>query len=242
MVPRLEISVGCADSLHAALTGGADRIELCSAFELGGLTPGPGLMALARNAPVPIHVLIRPRAGDFCFSASEIDAMLADIAAVRAAGLAGVVLGAATPDGSLDEPVLTRLIAAAKGLEIGLHRVFDCTPDADAALETAIRLGFRHVLSSGGATTALAGADQLRHLHARASGRITIMAAAGLSAATAPLLLDKVPLAALHASCSVAGAAPDPRHLALGFATGPRRITDAAAVRALKRAINARSA
>jgi copper homeostasis protein len=150
MTALLEICVADAASLEAAIEGGADRIELCSALELGGLTPSPGLMRLAAQAPIPVYAMIRPRAGDFVFSAREGEIMLADIEAVGGAGLAGVVLGASLPDGRLDEALLSRLHGHARGLGTTLHRAFDLVPDRPAALEAAIALGFERILTSGG--------------------------------------------------------------------------------------------
>ncbi len=147
-MPLLEVCVGDPESLIAAIEGGADRIELCSALELGGLTPTPGLMALAARAPVPVYAMVRPRGGDFVFSSSEREAMRADIAGVRAAGLAGVVLGA-SPDGTLDGETLADLVQASAGLGTTLHRAFDLVPDIGDAVETAVALGFERILTSG---------------------------------------------------------------------------------------------
>src|SRR5690606_30778488 len=105
----LEICIDSPSGHAAAIAGGADRIELCSALALGGLTPSPGLMARAAKAPIPVHALIRPRAGDFSFTEDEIATMEADIDAARAAGLRGVVLGATHADGTLDAETLRRL-------------------------------------------------------------------------------------------------------------------------------------
>ena len=120
----LEICVDGADGLIAAVAGGADRIELCSALALGGLTPSPGLMTLAARAPVPVYAMIRPRAGDFVFSPAEIDQMRREIDAVREAGLAGVVLGARVPITltSRADSVHSRLASAAVAALIAHRR------------------------------------------------------------------------------------------------------------------------
>ncbi|MFN5999549.1 MAG: copper homeostasis protein CutC, partial [Paracoccaceae bacterium] len=112
---RLEVCVDSAEGLAEAVAGGADRIELCAGLALGGLTPSAGLIALAAGCGVPVVAMIRPRAGDFVWSETEVAMMEAEIAAARAAGLAGVVLGASLPDGRLDVPVLQRLVAATRG-------------------------------------------------------------------------------------------------------------------------------
>ena len=105
----LEVCVDTPEGFEAAVAGGADRIELCAALDLGGLTPSPGLMALAAKASTPVYAMIRPRAGDFVFGLGDEAAMLGDIDAVRSAGLAGVVIGANLADGRLDVALLERL-------------------------------------------------------------------------------------------------------------------------------------
>ncbi|HCO54934.1 MAG TPA: copper homeostasis protein CutC, partial [Pelagibacterium sp.] len=120
--PILEICVDDAAGLAAAISGGADRIELCSSLALGGLTPTPGLMALAATSPIPVYAMIRPRAGDFVFSRDDVATMETDIDAARSAGLSGVVLGATHPDGRLDTAILERLVTRASGLGLTLHR------------------------------------------------------------------------------------------------------------------------
>ncbi len=145
----LEVCVDSPKGLAAAIEGGANRIELCSALELGGLTPVAGLMKAAAAAPIPVYAMIRPHAGPFIFDAADEAAMMADIDAVRAFGLEGVVIGANRPDGTLDMPLIRRLKAHAAGLGSTLHRAFDLVPDADAALEQAVELGFERILTSG---------------------------------------------------------------------------------------------
>ena len=153
----VEVCLDSAEGLAEAVAGGADRIELCAALAVGGLTPSAGLMQAAARCPVPVLAMIRPRAGDFVFSPAEVAIMLADIAAARAAGLAGVVLGASLPGGRLDRAILARLTDAASGLDLTLHRAFDLVPDIAPAIELAADLGFRRILTSGQAATAAEG-------------------------------------------------------------------------------------
>lgn len=227
----LEVCVEDASGLAAAIRGGAGRIELCSALALGGLTPSPGLMAEAARSPVPVMAMIRPRAGGFLWSAEDLRQMRADIAAARSAGLAGVVLGASRPDGRLDEWMLATLLQEAAGMDTTLHRCFDLTPDKPQALETAVHLGFRRILTSGGARAAPAGADTLQTLFQQAADRITLMPGAGIRPETLPALRH-LPLREIHASCSM----PEPEAVAvaaLGFGPPERRVTSEPAVRAL---------
>jgi copper homeostasis protein len=233
----LEVCVDTVAGLAAAVEGGADRIELCSALALGGLTPSAGFMRHAAGCSVPVMAMIRPRAGDFVWSEVELAAMEADIAAARAAGLAGVVLGASLPDGRLDGVALARLVGAARGLDLTLHRCFDLVPDMGAALEEAVVLGFRRILTSGAATAAEAGAGRIAALVARAAGRIVIMPGAGVTADNAARLLG-LGTGELHGSCSVCVAIEGPG-VTLGFGPAVERRTDAATVRAVKRAMEA---
>jgi len=235
----LEVCVDGAAGLTAALAGGADRIELCSALALSGLTPSPGLMRLAGQLSKPAYAMIRPRPGDFCFSPAEIDVMRADIDAARAAGLPGVVLGASRPTGELDADALAVLVPHARGLGLTLHRAFDVAPDLEAALETAIDLGFERVLTSGGETSAIAGGGRLRDLVARAAGRISIMAGSGVTPANVQALVEQTGVREVHGSFSrrhapVSG--PERLH-ALGFALAEQAETDQASVAAAKAAL-----
>lgn len=175
---------GCVDShasAEAACRNGADRLELCANLAIGGTTPSPALFTqVRRDCEIPTNVLIRPRFGDFLYSEAEIEEMEESIRLFRNLGAGGVVLGALTPDGRLDEAVMTRLLRAAKGMEVTLHRAFDMTRDPLEALETAIRLGCRTILTSGQDKDALTGAEVLKTVLSQAAGRIDIMAGSGV--------------------------------------------------------------
>jgi len=231
---KLEVCVADPRSLAAAIAGGAERIELCSALELGGLTPLPGLMGLAKASGIETYALIRPRSGDFVFDRYDLDAMLRDIDAVRAAGLHGVVLGASRPDGRLDDRLLGQLLGHAEGLGSTLHRAIDLVPDFAEATETAIALGFERILTSGGAPTVLEGLGQLALVHATARGRIKIMAGSGVRPDNVLEILAAVPVDEVHSSCAGDPVASAEGAVRLGFAAKTRRHTDAAVVRAFK--------
>ncbi len=233
---RLEVCVDDALGLAEAIAGGADRVELCAALALGGLTPSVGLMEQATRAPIPCYPIIRPRSGDFVFTLPEVAVMKADIRAARALGLPGVVLGASLPDGRLDPAVLSDLIAEAQGLDLTLHRAIDLCPDAAEAVETAIELGFRRILSSGGAKTAAEGLGRLALMMANAKGRLIIMPGSGVSLDTLPTLA-RLPLTEVHASCAAAlPAAGAP--LTFGFQPPNDKRTDRSKVAALKAALS----
>lgn len=234
----LEVCVDDAAGIAAATEGGADRIELCAALALGGLTPSAGLMALASGCGVPVMAMIRPRAGDFVWTAPEIAAMQAEIAAARSFGLSGVVIGASRPDGRLDGATLATLAAAARGLDVTLHRAIDLTPDPAEAMRLCASLGIGRVLSSGGAETAVQGLDRLAGMVAAAPG-ITVMPGGGVGVDTLGLLAERLPLRDVHASCSAPVPRPrDPKVRGLGFQPPGARATDAAKVRALRTALD----
>lgn len=230
----LEVCVDDADGLTAAIAGGADRIELCSSLELGGLTPSAGLMRLAADAAIPAYAMIRPRAGDFIYSAREVEQMLHEIDAVRTSGLAGVVLGASRDDGRLDEDLLQQLTRHASGLGTTLHRAFDLVPSISEAAETAVGLGFERILTSGGAPTALQGIDALAATIESASGRISIMPGSGVSSGNISEILSRLPVSEVHASCSTVVVGINEHAARLRFESGSRRKTDTRIVAELK--------
>lgn len=236
----LEVCVDDAAGIAAAATGGADRIELCAALALGGLTPSAGLMALAARGPLPALAMIRPRAGNFVWSVPEVEAMEVEIAAARSFGLVGVVIGASLPDGRLDTQVLARLMQAAAGLEVTLHRAVDLTPDPEEAMALCARLGIRRVLSSGGAAAALEGTPRLRAMQHHG---VTVMPGGGITAENIATLAAALPLTEVHASCSSPLPPPALRQVRdFGFLPPGARGTDAAKVRALRQALDQISA
>jgi copper homeostasis protein len=198
----LEVCVDTLDGALAAVRGGAGRIELCSALSEGGLTPSAGLMRAAAALPVPVYAMIRPRGGLFNFTDRDEAIMLADIAAARDAGLAGVVLGAQGPDGGLDTAMLARLSDAAGPLGRTLHRVIDVVPDPLVALDQAIALGFDRVLTSGAQTLATDGADLIAAMVQRAAGRLSVMPGCGLDAGNVGPVVAATRAHEVHAACS----------------------------------------
>ncbi len=230
----LEVCVEDAAGLRAAVDGGADRIELCSALSVGGLTPSPGLMALAGTFDIPVYAMIRPRPGDFVFDGGDIEVMLAEIDASRSAGLAGVVLGANRPGGGLDTAVLRILVDQARGLGLTLHRAFDLVPDFAEAVEIAVDLGFDRILTSVGAKRAPDGVEALATIVAAAKDRISIMPGSGVTLETVGGLLSRLSVTEVHSSCSTEKPAHDARLVSLGFVSPSARQTDEQAVRALK--------
>lgn len=231
----VEVAVDTTEGLAEAIRGGAGRVELCSALDLGGLTPSVGLMRRAAGSGVPVYAMIRPRAGHFVWSPDEMAVMASDIDVAREAGLQGVVLGASRPDGRLDVDVLDLLIGHATGMGLTLHRCFDLVPDPLQAMEQAIDLGFHRILTSGGARKAPDGVAQIETLIARAKGRIVIMPGAGVSAESVGAL-RQLPLQEVHSSCSVSEVGSG-RAVDFGFAPRVGQKTDATRVRELRAAL-----
>ena len=177
----LEICAGSVESAIAARNGGAQRIELCAALEVGGVTPSAGVIAEARKVEgLTLNVIIRPRGGDFLYNEYEIACMEQDIRTCKQLGVDGVVIGALTANGDIDTGTCRRLIAAADGMSITFHRAFDMCRDAKKALEELIALGCDRVLTSGQAATAQAGIQLLKELVEQAAERIIIMPGCGV--------------------------------------------------------------
>jgi copper homeostasis protein len=181
--PVLEVAANSLASALAAQEGGANRIELCAALELGGLTPSYAQIALTRErVRIPIYVLIRPRPGDFVYSDSESETMQRDIETCVSLGCDGIVIGALDENGAVDVSRCRALIAAAGGRGVTFHRAFDMSHDPDAALEQIIALRCERVLTSGTQADAVAGAALIGKLVEQAAGRISVMPGAGVTA------------------------------------------------------------
>jgi copper homeostasis protein len=197
----LEIAANSVASALAAQEGGAGRVELCTALELGGLTPSSAQIELARERlTIPLYVLIRPRAGDFLYSDLECETMLRDIEACAAAGCDGVVLGVLDADGEVDMPRCRSLISSAGPMGVTFHRAFDLTRDPPSSLNDLIELGCERVLTSGAQASALEGAALIRQLVELSAGRIIVMPGAGVAAANIGTLREITGASEFHAS------------------------------------------
>ena len=200
----LEVCVDSLASTRAAIRGGADRLELCSALLAGGLTPYVHLLEQIREeSDIPIRCLIRPRPGDFLYEPEEIDLMARQIRALKAAGSDGFVIGCLTPDGDLDERAVTPLIAAADGAGLTLHRCIDVSRDPVETYLTAHRLGIDTVLTSGAAGSCLAGLDTIAKLLQLRDERNApeVLIGAGVKASVIRAIREQIPGAdAFHMS------------------------------------------
>lgn len=209
----LEICCGDIDSVGAALSGGADRIELCCGLECGGLTPSAGMIEQAlwksrrKMNPVPVNVLVRPRSGDFLYSDKELMLCRQDAAFAVGNSADGIVFGALTSDGDIDDYACSEVLEAiAKSASPGqkvsttFHRAFDLCRDPFEALEKIIALGFDCILTSGQSASAPEGLSLLRELAERAGSRISIMAGGGVTPANIREIADTTGVKEIHAS------------------------------------------
>ncbi|MEW9614821.1 copper homeostasis protein CutC [Shinella sp. S4-D37] len=197
--PLIELCVEGIDGFLAAQDAGADRVELCASLVEGGLTPSLAtIRAAVKAARIPVHVIIRPRGGDFLYSQTEFETMVEDVAALRDEGVSGIVIGCLTPDGRIDEARTRRLVEAARPMSVTCHRAFDMTADAGEALEALIRCGVDRVLTSGQRDTALEGLAILKAANEQAAGRIVVMGCGALDAENIRKVRDGANLTELH--------------------------------------------
>ena len=175
--PQFEICVDSPESALAAQLGGADRVELCDNLYEGGTTPSVGAIKAARKLlDIKLHVIIRPRGGDFLYSDVEFETMKTDIVAAKDAGVDGVVIGVLTSNGEIDTARTAELVDLAKPMSVTVHRAFDVCRHPASALETLIGLGVSRVLTSGQQPNAVKGASLIADLVRQAAGRIGILA------------------------------------------------------------------
>jgi copper homeostasis protein len=174
------------DSLDAALTAeaaGADRLELCSGLELGGLTPGAGLVAsVCLAVQIPVHVLLRTRGGDFLCTDAEFETLLVEAEAARAMGAAGIVAGILLPNGCIDLERMRILVQAAAPMPVTFHRAFDRVADHQSSVAALLQTGCNRLLSSGFCGAASEGAAELRWLRERLGEKVVVMPGGGVTA------------------------------------------------------------
>ncbi len=185
----LEVCVDSVESAIAAQNGGADRLELCANLMIGGTTPSIALLQeIRKQVNLPIHILIRPRFGDFLYTDLEYSVMCQEIKMFREAGAQGMVIGMLDQKGNLDVDRMKGLLEVGGGMSVTLHRAFDMTSSLFESLKTVKHLGIQTILTSGGKDTATKGIDTLRELILEAEGTVEIMAGAGVNAEQIPEL------------------------------------------------------
>ncbi|MFB9864411.1 copper homeostasis protein CutC [Rufibacter immobilis] len=197
----LEICIDSVASAMAAEQGGAQRVELCDYLAGGGTTPSAGMISLVRaSISLPLHVLIRPRRGDFLYSTAEMEIMKRDIQVCRDLGADGVVIGLLTKDGTIDLTRTEELIRCAGPLSVTFHRAFDLTRDPLAALDDLLKLNVDRLLTSGQEATALQGVPLLWELQERAAGKLIIMPGSGVNPANVREIMASTGVSEIHAS------------------------------------------
>lgn len=194
----------CANSVRSCLAAQeakAHRVELCAALPEGGTTPSYGEIALAREVlQIKLHVLIRPRGGDFLYSVNELKSMLCDIEMCKNVGVDGVVFGCLTENGDVNIRQMKELMAASEGMSITFHRAFDMCRNPEEALEQLIELGADRILTSGQQSTAFAGIPLLSKLNKQAAGRIIILAGSGVNVSNIARIASETGITEFHFS------------------------------------------
>ena len=188
---KFEVCVDSIGGVRAARDAGADRVELCANLLEGGITPSLGMILVARKvADIKLHVMIRPRGGDFCYDEDEIATMEADIASAKSAGADGVVFGVLDRQGHIDRKLTERLVARARPAAVTFHRAFDMTTEPFLALEALVEMGVERVLTSGQEPTAFEGAGRIAEFIRAAVDRIIVMPGGGITARNASRILE----------------------------------------------------
>lgn len=199
----LEALCRTPEDVLAAQAAGADRIELCQASPLGGLTPSAGLLKTCkRMSPLPIFAMVRPREGGFCYRAGEYEAMLAEAELLMEAGADGLVFGILTDNGIIDRKRSASLLARTGTLPATFHRAFDRLDNQREAVDILADLGFRRILTSGGKATALEGADQIKNIVDYAQDRLAILAGGGVRADNAANIVKTTGVSEIHTGVS----------------------------------------
>lgn len=196
-----EVCVDSVESAMAAEDGGADRVELCDNLVEGGTTPSAGAIELARERlSIKLHVIVRPRGGDFLYSDTEFEVMKSDLKFAKTLGVDGVVIGILHADGTIDRGRMIELVELARPMSVTCHRAFDMTRDPFEALETLIALGVDRVLTSGQEPTAEKGVELIKQLVEHADGRIAIMACGELREANVHGVVATTGVSEIHAT------------------------------------------
>lgn len=199
----LEVCIDSVESALAAQAGGADRVELCSALFEGGLTPSAGLLEIVRDrVKIDVAAMIRPRGGDFCYSAEEFAVMECDVVMAKELGANVIVLGLLNPDGTVDAERTARLMELARPLPVTFHRAFDMARDPFEALETIFDLGAERLLTSGQEKSAVEGMDLIAELVQKAGDRIIVMPGGGVTERNLQKILRVTRAREIHGSAS----------------------------------------
>ena len=197
----------CVDSVESAMEaekGGANRIELCSALVIGGLSPSKALFEKVKeNVNIKVHVLLRPRFGDFCYTQFEHEIIKQEIRMFKELGADGVVIGTLKSDGSLNMEQMQELVEEANGMSITLHRAFDMCEDPFKTLEDVKQLGIHTILTSGQKNSCIDGKELLGKLVEKADGKVDILIGGGVDVSVIPMLYESTKATSYHMSGKV---------------------------------------
>jgi len=241
----IEICVDSVASAVAAVRGGARRLELCSDLLEGGITPSAGLIAMTRaKVSIALHVMIRPRGGDFLYTADEFEIMRRDIEMAKNLGADGVVFGLLDADGNVDSQRSSQLVELARPMDVTFHRAFDMSADLLRSLEDVCAAGANRILTSGGEPTALQGLASITTLVKAVAGRISIMPGSGIRPENARRIIEASGVREIHAG--LASAVPSAmrfRNPRISMGSAPereyeRRVVLEESVRSLLRAVS----
>jgi copper homeostasis protein len=236
----------CVDTLQSAINaeqGGADRVELCADLADAGTTPSHATLLLAlERLHIPVFPIIRPRGGGFVYSEADIAVMRADLRHARDLGAPGAVIGALTQAGEIDTDLVAALREDAPDMQLTFHRAFDVSTDASRSLENLIHLGINRVLTSGQGATAWEGRELLAGLLRQAAGRITILAAGGITETNVAALVGATGVAEVHVRGTSLERDDGPLHgvpfrKSLSADESVRAVTDAGKIRAIRAAM-----
>ncbi len=205
----IEVCVDSVASSVAAERGGAARVELCSNLVEGGVTPSAGLIEAVRaRISIGLHVIIRPRGGDFCYLPEEFEIMQKDIALAKKLGADGIVFGVLDTNGHIDVTRTRELIDCARPMQVTFHRAFDMCADLVRGLDDVCATGADRLLTSGGEQDCLLGTDTLARLVSDARGRITIMACGGIRPGNVAEILERTGVSEIHVGLSTPVVSP----------------------------------
>ncbi|MEH6452278.1 MAG: copper homeostasis protein CutC [Psychromonas sp.] len=241
MMLKLEVCIDNIESLFTAQKAGADRIELCSALALGGLTPSFALMKSAvQYSTIPVYAMIRPRDGDFLYSSHEIEMMLAEIYNARAAGVHGLVFGILNKQAQVDADVLKSLMHAAAGIGVTFHRAIDCSVDIGDGVDKILTAGCERILTSGLMPNAIDGISNIKKMVELSEGHLSVMAGSGINPANVQKIIKQTGIKEVHLS----GKAPRKSHMQEVVCCGELAefqqvsVTQESKIRAIKELLN----
>jgi copper homeostasis protein len=197
----VEIAAFTPNAAIAAASSGANRVELCSGYSEGGLSPSAGtIMKVRESISIPIHVMIRPRIGDFIYNLFEKECILQDIAFCKQVGIDGIVIGALTSEGEIDVDFIKRVVSESQPMSVTFHRAFDLCSNLFESMEVLILCGVNRILTSGGKPNVEEGLEVIAALVSQAEGRIVILPGGGVNSENANRIIEETNVVELHLS------------------------------------------